>query len=192
MRHRIGKARPVNVQPQPVAFRAGSNRGHLRGLVNPAVFACLGDRDRLRLDLMHILADAGDGSVDCRGGDSGAITIDQDQFGAVSIEPRRAAFVGFDMRLAVADHPAMRGHHAGQREAVGGGSGGDPHHRAGPPEQRAERRVQRQAQRVVVIRRLRRIGGAQRIPHGGVDAGGIVGQELHRRAACGREVPASS
>ena len=95
----------------------------------------------------------------------------------------RARLVHLDMRLTVTDDTAVRCHHRGQRKAIGGSAGRHPERRALAPEQQGKRLIQIAAQRVIVIRRIGRIGSEHRAPHGGMNGGGIVGHELHGHIA---------
>ena len=80
----------------------------------------------MNLDLVDIVADGVEHRLDGSRAELGALAVGEDQLGAVEVEPGRTALVHLDMRLAVAQHAAVRGDHGRQREAVGSGAGGDP------------------------------------------------------------------
>jgi hypothetical protein len=145
VRHGIGEARPIDVQCQPAGLGERGDGGHFIRGVDPPIFARLGNRDRVGLNLVNVTPDRGQHCLDSSRGQLGRIApiagAAQNQLGAVGVEPRGAAFVGLDMRFAVADHSAVRRDHSGQRQAVGGGSGRDPQGRARPSEQVGESRV---------------------------------------------------
>ena len=104
------------------------------------------------------------------------------QLGTMEVEAGRPALVHLDMRLAVADHAAMRRAHRRQRKAIGRRTRGDPQDGGFAPEQLGKSCVEPLRQRIAVIGRIGPIGGAQRLPHLGVYACGIVGHETHWNA----------
>ena len=132
----------------------------------------------MRLNLVDIIADRINHPADRIGGQLRAIPVGEQQLGTMQIETGRTAFIHFDMRLAVADHPAMRRHHAGQRQAIGSRSGGNPQHRTIAAEQIAKSIVEPGRQRIAIIGRVRLIRRAHGVPQKGMDRRCIVGQEL--------------
>jgi hypothetical protein len=93
------------------------------------------------------------------------------------------SFVDLDVRLPVADDAAVGRTQGGERKTVRGGASGDPQHGNLALEQRTERLVEVARQGIVVVRRVGLVRGAHRLPHAGVDGGGIVGKELAHRNA---------
>ena len=108
MRDRVGEARAVHVEAEPARLGEIAERGDLVGRVGQAVFGGVGDRQRVRLDLMHVVADPGEHARHRIGRQLRARSVGEQQLGAVEVEARRAAFVVLDMRVAVADHRAVR------------------------------------------------------------------------------------
>ncbi len=67
----IGEARAVHVELQPLALRDRADLSDLVGAPGQPIFGRVGDADRRRLDLMHVLPDSRDprfqrGGVDLR------------------------------------------------------------------------------------------------------------------------------
>ena len=166
------------MQAEAATARQRADCSQFCGRIGTAIFAGLRNADRVRLHLMHAARNRGE---HCRNPvriKFRAPTIGQQQLGSVEKEPRRAAFVAFDMRFAVTHHTAMRLDHRRQGQAIGGRAGGSPQHRAVAPEQIGKGRVELLAQRVAIIGRIRSVSRAQRIPYFGVDARRIVGEKL--------------
>ena len=170
------------MQPQTALLGQRRDRGHLIGAIGAAIFARLGDRNRMRLNLMDIVADRIDRGADGLRRKLRALPRHQQQLGAVEVEAGRAAFVHLDMRFLVAHHRAVRLDHGRQREAVGGGAGRHPQCSAVAPEQIGEPRIELARQAIAIIGRIRSVGGMHRLPHERVDGGGVVGEKLHRNA----------
>ena len=163
-----------------MGFGGLAQRGDLGGGVDAAGLCRLRDRDRLRPHPVDIAADRGQQGVDGLRRVFGVVAANGHQLGAVGIEGGGAALVVFDMGILVADDAPVWLDHSRQRQTIGRRTARRPEGRTGAAEHRAEGLVQRLAQRVVVIGRLRAIGGAHCVPYGGVDGGGVIRQELHR------------
>ena len=65
----------------------------------------------MRLDLVDVVADRIENGLDGLRAQLRVIALRKQQLGAMEVEPRRAAFVHLDMRLAVAHHAAVRRNH---------------------------------------------------------------------------------
>ena len=181
-RRRIGKPRAVHVQAKAaVAGKRGNRRDFVRAIGAP-ILAGLGDRNRVRLHLVHIVADRVDHRANRVRRQLGTLSIGQHQLGPVKKEARRAALVHFDMRLTMADHAAVRGHHRTQRKAIGRSARCDPQHRNFASEKLRKPIVELLRMRIAVIRRIGTIGGTHRLPHLRMHAGGIVGEKSHWNA----------
>ena len=181
--HGIGEARTIDVEFQPMALRGRGNIGHFLRLVAASVFARLRDRHGLRLNLVHVLADAGDHRLDPVRREFGPFAFGQDQLGPVGVKSGRTAFISLDMGLAVTDHPAVGRDHGSERQAVRRRARCHPQDGARPTEQVRKRIVQLQAQCVIVIGGIRRICGTHHLPQTGMDGSGIVGKKLHHHVA---------
>ena len=142
MRDRIGEARAVHVQAEPARAGELADRGDFVGRIDQAIFGRVGDRDRVRLDLVDVV---GGSRRSPRGSLSGVSFAPspsaEHQLGAMRVEFGRAAFVVLDMRVAVADDAAVRRAQRGEREAVGGGARRHPQRAHLGPEQRRRSRA---------------------------------------------------
>jgi hypothetical protein len=128
MRDRVGETGAVHVQAELARLGQLADRRHFVGRVGEAIFGGVGDRDRVRLDLVDVVADRIDHRADRVGRQLGARAGGGEQLGAVGVEFGRAAFVAIDVRIAVADHAAVRRAERRQREAVGRRAGWHPQH----------------------------------------------------------------
>ena len=179
MDHGVGEPCAVHVEAEPALLRQRADRSDFEGKVHAAVFGGVGDRDRVRLDAVDVVGDRVDDCADRVGGQFGPVAVSEEQLGAVGVEFGRAALIVLDVRVAVADDPAVRRAQCGEREAVGGGAGGDPEHRDLGLEQFGQPAVELLAPRVAGIGGVERVGGGDRGHDLRVDRGGVVGEKAH-------------
>ena len=134
----------------------------------------------MRLDAVDVVGDRIENGPDRLGRQLRADAVGKEQLGAVGVEFRRAALVVLDVRVAVADDPAVRRAECCEREAVSRGTGGDPEDCDLGLEQRGQTAVELLAPRVAGIGGVERVGGGDRGHDLRVDPGGVVGEEAHR------------
>ena len=173
----IGKPRTVELEPEPACLGELTQRRSLVGRIGQPIFGRVGDRQCRRLDLVNVGPDPRARRrrrLDCQ---LGARPVDQHQLRAAIIHRRCPGFVGFDMRVAVAqDRPGRRTQH-GKADAVGGSPGGHPQRLDLALENRCKGRVEPRAILVGVIGRLEPVRGADRCDHRRARRSGIVGKE---------------
>ena len=164
---------------RPALLRQLAERGDFGGAIDEAIFGRVGDRDRRRLDLVHVVADAVARGRDRLGRDLGALAVEQDQLRAAGEEAGRARLVDLDMRVAVAEDRPVGRAQRGEREAVGSGAGRHPECANFGPEQVGEGAVEPLAPLVAVISRVEPVRRRNRFENLGVRGRGIVGEEAH-------------
>ncbi|MCY1303479.1 hypothetical protein D9M70_531900 [compost metagenome] len=114
------------MQRQLVRLGNGRDRLDLRERIDRAAFRCLGQRDRCRLATVDIVErKAPDLGFEARGLHLAPRSIDRLQPGAVREEFRRAAFIGDDMRFAMAEGDAACAIGCRKCQRIGSRSGAD-------------------------------------------------------------------
>jgi hypothetical protein len=126
MDQRVGEARAVHVQGQPVPAARGAERRDRVRVIDSAPLGGLRNADGLGLDMVDPAIDgAGDRGLDLRRRDAAIGRGQRQQLGAAHEKLRRAALVRGDMRLLVAQHRPIRVDQCRQRQRIGGGAGAD-------------------------------------------------------------------
>jgi hypothetical protein len=167
------------VETEAAALGDLADRGDLGGAVDETIFGGVGDRQRVRLDLVDVGADAVAGGFDCLREQFRALALEQGQLRAVGEESRRAGFINLDMRVAVAQDGAFGRAQRGERETVGGGAGGHPQRADRCFEQVGESAVEAPAPRVAIIGGVEPVRLGEGVEHRRMTGGGIVGKEAH-------------
>ena len=156
----LPKRAPSICTARPCAWRELRERRDLLDPVDRAALGRLRDRQRRGIDLMRNMA----GIARDRGRSTvprvslAVLARQADQLDAAAEEFRRAAFVGHDVCLLVAQHAAPGRRDMGKREGVGGGPGGHQEDR-----DLASRTVRRSAARPTGS--ARRCRSRAQIPH---------------------------
>ena len=123
-RERIGEPRAVDMHGKPA--RVG-DLGELADLVRPidrAGFGRLRERQHRRAHMVRTAPLPGiERAPQRRGRDLAGFAREPDELDAAAEEFRRAAFVGRDVRLGVAEHGAPRRREMRERQRVGRGPG---------------------------------------------------------------------
>ena len=175
---------------EAVPFGEAGERLELIDRVDGAPFGGLGEREYARFRVVDVSA-LKDYALDLGGGEFALGAGGDEDLGAVGEKLRRAAFIGLDVRVVVADDAVIALAERGEGEGVGGGAVEDEEDVAVGLEHTAEQVAGAHGPFVVAVgREAAAVGLGQGGPGLRADAGGVVtGEDLvggGRAVAIGR------